>query len=381
MPRVHCISPRKSSVARYIAVWAAAFALVQPGYAQEELGADLSDRDRDKLIEELELEASLLERQGNILKKVAKLVTPTVVHIDAAKAQDLTARSRRRIEEAGSGVIIELDGKHFVLTNRHVIKSASMGNIKIKLADGRQLHPTKIWADPQTDVAVMAVSASGLNAARIGDSDRMEIGDFVVAVGSPFGLSHSVTYGIISAKGRRDLELGDEGVDNQDFIQTDAAINPGNSGGPLINLRGEVVGLNTAIASSSGGSEGIGFSIPINMAMVIAKQLIERGAVVRAYIGVSLDGKFDFAKATSMGLPRIGGARVSGIVRGAPGEIAGLREDDVIIEFNGVRIESGSHLINLVSLTEVGKQVPVTIYRNGRQMDLTVKVGSRSDFE
>ena len=138
----------------------------------------------------------------------------------------------------------------------------------------------------------------------------MEIGDFVLAVGSPFGLSHSVTFGIISAKGRRDLELGDGEVRYQDFLQTDAAINPGNSGGPLFNLRGEVIGMNTAIASSSGGNEGIGFTIPINMVMMIARQLVERGTVVRAYLGVGLDDSSAPAAATSVGLPRPGGARL-----------------------------------------------------------------------
>src|SRR5205085_10072275 len=162
--------------------------------------------------------------------------------------------------------------------------------------------------------------APGLIAARIGDSSKVEIGDFVLAVGSPFGLSHSVTYGIISAKGRRDLELGDDSVRFQDFMQTDAAINPGNSGGPLINLRGEVVGMNTAIASSSGGNEGIGFTIPINMVMIIARQLVERGTVIRAYLGVALDSKFGPATAMSVGLMRPRGTRVTRITPGSPAE-------------------------------------------------------------
>src|SRR5204863_4598609 len=135
----------------------------------------------------------------------------------------------------------------YVLTNRHVIKSSALNKIKIRLADGRQINPTKVWSDKGTDIAIMAVTATGLVPARLGDSGKLEIGDFVLAVGSPFGLSHSVTYGIISAKGRRDLRLGDDGVQLQDFLQTDAAINPGNSGGPLLSLRGEVIGLTTAI--------------------------------------------------------------------------------------------------------------------------------------
>src|SRR5262249_36577839 len=149
--------------------------------------------------------------------------------------------------------------------------------------------------------------------ARLGDSNQLEIGDYVVAVGSPFGLSQSVTSGIVSAKGRRDLDLGDEGGRFQDFLQTDAAINPGNSGGPLINLKGEVIGINTAIASNSGGSEGIGFTIPVNMAMVIVRQLIDHGSVTRAFLGVNLDSKFNASIAARLGMPQPRGARITGI--------------------------------------------------------------------
>ena len=158
-----------------------------------------------------------------------------------------------------------------MLTNRHVIRHSSPERIEIHLADGRVFNPTRIWSDSETDVAAMAIDATGLAAARLGDSDALEIGDFVLAVGSPFGLSQSVTRGIVSAKGRHNLDLGDDDLKWQNFIQTDAAINPGNSGGPLVNLRGEVVGLNTAIASASGGNEGIGFSIPINIVARIAR--------------------------------------------------------------------------------------------------------------
>ena len=162
--------------------------------------------------------------------------------------------------------------------------------IEIHLADGRVLHPIRIWNDSETDVAVMAIDqVPGLAAAQFGDSDALEIGDFVLAVGSPFGLSQSVTRGIVSAKGRHNLDLGDDDLKWQNFIQTDAAINPGNSGGPLVNLRGEVVGLNTAIASASGGNEGIGFSIPINIVARTALALVEGRPVPRGFLGVDLD--------------------------------------------------------------------------------------------
>jgi serine protease Do len=203
----------------------------------------------------------------------------------------------------------------------------------------------------------------------------------VLAVGSPFGLSHSVTYGIISAKGRRDLELGDDGVRFQDFMQTDAAINPGNSGGPLMNLRGEVVGINTAIASSSGGNEGIGFTIPINMAMHIAKQLVERGTVTRAFLGVHLDSKFNAEAAARIGLSRVQGARITGITPNSPASSSNLEVGDVVLQFDGVRIDDDNHLVNLVSLTPVDKDVPVIVFRAGKPKAVTVRVGDRTTYE
>ncbi|HTN75264.1 MAG TPA: trypsin-like peptidase domain-containing protein, partial [Pirellulaceae bacterium] len=334
---------------------------------------------RAKLFDELNRDVDWLERQGSVLKRVVKLVKPNVVHIEAQKSESDSFRPGRRnsVEEAGSGVIIEMGEKFYVLTNRHVINAAELSAIKIRLADGRIINPLKTWSDRGTDVAVMLVPASQLVAARIGDSSKLEIGDFVLAVGSPFGLSHSVTYGIISAKGRRDLELGDDGVRFQDFIQTDAAINPGNSGGPLLNLRGEVVGINTAIASSSGGNEGIGFTIPINMAMFVAKQLVERGVVTRAFLGVHLDSKFTAETAVRAGLPRVQGARVSGITPNSPAASSKLTVGDVILQYDGVRIDDDNHLVNLVSLTPVDKDVPVVVFRAGKPVSLTVRVGDR----
>jgi serine protease Do len=330
---------------------------------------------RQRLFRELAAQAEELE-QNNILKKVVRLVKPTVVHIDAEKADDSDFR-RRSVEEAGSGVIIEMGEKKYVLTNRHVITNASLRRIKIRLADGRIVYPARVWEDADTDVAVMLVTADDLIPAKIGDSRKMDIGDFVLAVGSPFGLSHSVTYGIISAKGRRDLELGQGDVKHQDFMQTDAAINPGNSGGPLLNLRGEVVGINTAIASSSGGSEGIGFTIPINMAMHVARQLVETGRVAWAILGVKLDSHFGPEAAAKIGLPRPMGARVSGVIENTPAKAARLRVGDVIVRFDGDYIDDDLHLINRVSMTPVGKKVDVLILRDGKPVTVQVKVAEK----
>ena len=216
-----------------------------------------------------------------------------------------------------------------------------------------------------------------LVAALIGNSTDAEIGDFVVAVGSPFGLSHSVSYGIISAKGRRDLELGPQGVHYQDFLQTDAAINPGNSGGPLINLRGEVIGINTAIASNSGGSDGIGFSIPSNMAMKIATDLIDFGKAQRGFLGVSLDARFSPMRAISLGLLRPYGARISAISPESPAANSSLSIGDIVLEFDGITIADDSHLVTQVSLTTIGRKVPMKVFRAGKINEVLVTVGRR----
>jgi serine protease Do len=345
---------------------------------------------RAELQKELERHAKLIEAQSAVVKIVAKLVGPSVVHIESdVPSENNSGQSRNRhVEEAGAGVIIQQQGAYYVLTNSHVIRGAADKAIRINLADGRRIHPTKVLQDKETDVAVLAVSAPDLVAAPLGDSDRLQIGDFVLAMGSPFGLSQSVTFGIISAKGRRALHLGDVDRDAhvdrevlyQDFLQTDAAINPGNSGGPLVNLRGEVVGINTAIASKSGGNEGIAFAIPTNMFRVVARQLIETGTVARAFLGVHLNSQFGPAMAAELGLPRPVGAHINGIIPRSPAENAKLQTDDVILEFNRTPIEDDAHLVNLVSLTEVGKKVPLLIFRNRKPISVMVEVGDRSKF-
>lgn len=349
---------------------------LQPGFAEEPVSIDA----RARLYADLARDVEAFEQHGNILKRAVKLVTPAVVHIEA-KRDDDSRTAHKSVEEAGSGVVIEREGKFYVITNRHVIKYSSLSNVRIKLSDGRQLVPTKVWADRETDIAILAVPGTNLTPAIIGNSDKLDIGDFVLAVGSPFGLSHSVTYGIISAKGRRDLQLGDDGVTNQDFLQTDAAINPGNSGGPLMNLRGEIIGINTAIASSSGGNEGIGFTIPVNMVMVVADQLIEHGHVVRAYLGVQLDASFTREEAVAAGLSRPEGARVTGVTAKSPAERAKLQLGDIILQYNDQTVEDDDHLINLVSLTPVNKEIELVLIRDMQTMKVRVRVGNRSELK
>jgi serine protease Do len=283
-----------------------------------------------------------------------------------------------------------LGEKPYILTNRHVIRDARISDIEIQLNDGRMLRPTKVWEDfatianqrPEgTDVAVMAIADVGdLVPARLGNSATVEIGDFVLAVGSPFGLSQSVTYGIVSATGRYNLDLGEGEVKYQNFLQTDAAINPGNSGGPLINLRGEVIGLNTAIASSSGGNEGIGFSIPINTAVQIARQLVEHGRVARAYLGVTLDRVYSdtATRLAADGFRYVQGARVASVNAQSPAAGVDLQKDDIIVSFDGIRIKDDDHLINVVGLTEVGREVDVVFLRDGQTRTVRVRVGAKT---
>jgi serine protease Do len=352
--------------------------------ASLERPAAAAAEERAELRRELRRNAEMLDAQATVVKIVAKLVGPAVVHVEADLPPDANSqRGRsRRVEEAGSGVIIELNDKQFVLTNRHVIRGTAPESIRIYLADGRRIHPMKdrVFEDEETDVAVMQISAPDIVTAPLGDSDRVQIGDFVLAMGSPFGLSHSVTFGIISAKGRRVLPLGEAKIRFKDFLQTDAAINPGNSGGPLVNLKGEIIGINTAIASNSGGNEGIGFAIPVNMFMIVARQLIETGKVKRGFLGITWNENFGPAMAAELGLPRPMGTRVTGVAPDSPAEAAKLQVGDVILEFDHTAIEDGAHLSNLVSLTEVGKTVPLVIFRNRKPMTVTVGVGDAANF-
>lgn len=353
----------------------------------EQSGA-LSPQHRAELQAELRRHASVIEAQSAVLKTVSKLVGPAVVFIEAEREAPPQQNGRiQHIEELGSGVIIEWKDHFYVLTNRHVIRNSAPQSIKINLADGRRIYPTKVWGDAEFDVGVLAISAPNLTAATVGDSDKLDIGDFVLALGSPFGLTHSVTYGIISGKGRRNLKLGnnDSGKEMiQDFLQTDAAINPGNSGGPLVNLYGDVVGINTCIASKNDDSDvnvGVGFAIPSNMFMFVAKQLIETGKVSRAYIGVKLTSNFGPITAAEIGLPRPMGAHISAITPQSPAALAKLQPGDVILEFNHIPIEDHLHLINVVSVTPLGKSVPILVYRGHKTITLMLEVSDREKFE
>lgn len=328
---------------------------------------------REALFRELADEFSAFDRLGNLVRKVSQLVKPSVIHIEAHKSEKKGGQYES-YDEAGSGVVIETADGLWILTNRHVILGSQPAEILLRSADGRQYHPSRILSDESTDVAVMKVNDLQLPPARTGDSNLVNIGDFTIAIGSPFGLSHSVTFGILSAKGRRDLSLGDQKIDLQDFFQTDAAINPGNSGGPLLNLRGEVIGLNTAIASSSGGSEGIGFAIPINMAVKVADELIRYGRLRRGYLGVTLEPDFTASDLGPLRAVATGGAKVKGVRRGSPAARANLQRGDIIVQFNGSSVDNDDHLVAQVGMTPIGSVVPMIIYRDGKRYRTEVEL-------
>ena len=320
--------------------------------------------------------ATILDEAGRQLARVAATVKHTVVHIESRRSGRNGA-----VEETGSGVVMTSQrfGGFFVVTNRHVIAGAGTKSIKIRLQDGTVVNPAQVIEDEATDIAILRLTSTNLATARWGDSDSLDIGHMVLAVGSPFGLSQSVTLGIISAKGRRSLVLTDNAYDviNQDFLQTDAAINPGNSGGPLVDLSGRIVGINTAIASQGGGNEGIGFSIPSNLARFVVDQLLEHGRVRRGYLGVRLDEEFDEQAALRFNLDRECGAHVLQVYPDTPASQAGVREDDVILTFDGIEIEDENHLIHLVSLTAINKTVQMIVVRGGRRTPLNVTLSER----
>lgn len=280
---------------------------------------------------------------------------------------DLPDRPReRRTQSLGSGVIVDANNG-YIITNHHVIAQAHA--IKVTLNDGREFDAKVIGSDPEADVAVIQIPADDLTTLPLADSDTLQVGDFVVAIGNPFGLGQTVTSGIISALGRSGL--GIEGY--EDFIQTDASINPGNSGGALVNLRGELIGINTAILAPGGGNIGIGFAIPVNMVQQIMDQLIKHGEVRRGQLGVSVqDLTRDLAEA--FGIRRNQGAVIAEVLPGSPAERAGLRTGDVVVAVNDRPVRNSIAMRNAIGLLPIGERVKLDIVRNGKPMTVTVRI-------
>lgn len=275
--------------------------------------------------------------------------------------------SQRQKNSLGSGVIVD-SRNGFVLTNNHVIDKAD--KIMVTLQDGRQLNAKLIGTDPDADIAVIQIPADNLTALPIADSDELRVGDFVIAIGNPFGLGQTVTSGIVSALGRSGL--GIEGYEN--FIQTDASINPGNSGGALVNLNGEFVGMNTAILAPNGGNVGIGFAIPSNMAMTIKESLVKHGEVRRGLLGVTTqDLSPELVKA--FGLETNKGAVVSKVEGNSPAARAGLEPGDIITEVNGQKIKGSHDIRNLIGLMQIGDKVDIEFFRNNEKMTVQAAIG------
>ena len=271
---------------------------------------------------------------------------------------------RRTVRSLGSGFIVNADG--YVVTNNHVVDGAT--EIKVTLADGRELAAKVLGRDPKTDLALLKIDATGLPLIALGVSTQLQVGEPVMAIGNPFGLEQTVTTGIVSATGR---VIGEGPYD--DFIQTDASINPGNSGGPLINSKGQAVGINTALVSQSGGSVGIGFAIPINLAKPVLTQLAAAGRVERGYLGVAVQRVTpDLAK--TFKLEGSQGALVASVAAGSPAMNAGVKRGDVIVEYDGHRIARSDALPRVVAETPVGKDVALVVVRDGKPVTLSVKV-------
>jgi serine protease Do len=336
-----------------------------------------------------------LSNVGRAMVEVTKVVKPTVVNISTTRKIRIKGHAgpffddpffrrffgeeffrqfqepqERRTTSLGSGVIVDDGG--YILTNNHVIKDAD--EIKVTLSDNREFDGEVIGTDPKTDLAVVKIEAEDLPTIKWGDSDKLQVGEPVIAVGSPYGLTQTVTFGIVSAKGRANVRISDY----EDFIQTDAAINPGNSGGPLINIRGELVGINTAIFSTTGGYQGIGFSIPSSMAKVVLESLIKEGKVVRGWLGVTIQ-PVTKTIAEQFKLEKEEGVLVSDVIGDSPADKAGLKRGDVIIGYQGKEVADPVELRNLVAGTRPDTKVKIKIVRDGKEQTVSVTIGELTE--
>ena len=333
----------------------------------------------------------LLTRTGKAMAEVTAAVKPGIVNIVTTRTVKVSGgqdpffddpffkrffgeqfgRQRHQQKEQkssglGSGVIVSADG--YIITNSHVIKDAD--EIKVTLSDKREFVGKVIGSDLKTEIAVVKIDAKGLPTVPWGNSDKLQVGEVVLAVGNPFGLNQTVTMGIVSALGRANVGI----TDYEDFVQTDAAINPGNSGGALVNVRGEVIGINTAIYSTSGGYQGIGFAIPSNMVKSIMESLVTRGKVVRGWFGVSIQ-KVTPDLARQFDLKDEGGAPVGDVIENGPAEKAGLQRGDIILEYDGKKIEEPYILRNMVANSLPGEEHSIKVLRDGRTINLTLTIG------
>jgi serine protease Do len=346
----------------------------------------------DKTISPLSVE--MLTKNNQAMAEIVAAVKPSVVNISStSKVKGETVQSPfsddpffrrffgdkfgfsdkpREYKRSGLGSGVIVDKRGYILTNNHVVKGAD--EIKVKLSDNREFKGEVIGSDPKTDLAVVKINTDNLPVIQLGNSDELKAGETVLAIGNPFGLNQTVTSGIVSATGRANVGI----ADYEDFIQTDAAINPGNSGGALVNIKGELIGINTAILSTTGGYQGIGFAIPSNMAKTVMESLIKSGKVVRGWLGIYIQPLTpDLAKQFGLGDEK--GILVGDVIEDSPAEKAGIQRGDVILEFNGKKVEDPRSLRNMVSATNPNDEVSVKLVREGQQRTVRVKITELSD--
>ncbi len=363
----------------------------------------LSSEDNfQKLGSQAAVPASLQDdnNQLNIFVKVSEEILPTVVNIATTKVIERSTQTSpfapllrdffgkefnfeipetRRLHGLGSGIIVSEEG--YILTNHHVIQNAE--DIKVTLYNKQEYNAKLVGTDPLTEIAVIKIDADDLPVARLGDSEKIRIGEWVLALGNPLYLTSTVTAGIISAKGRSIGIIRDSGTNQQggsyaieNFIQTDAAINPGNSGGALVNMKAEVIGVNTAIASQTGGYQGYGFAVPINLAERIMKDLIEKGHVVRAWLGISMrEVTEDIAKRYDLDRPK--GVLIEQVIKDSPAEKAGLKALDIILKVDGKSIDQANQVQSIIAMKKPGEEVDITVLRDGKQKKIEVELGER----
>ena len=340
----------------------------------------------------------LLDRSARAFSRVVKDVKPAVVHIAVTSTVETNTeyeqffnhpfferffgpeyrfqdpqRRKRQQQGAGSGFIIDREGH--ILTNNHVVEKAD--KITVTLNDNSEVEATLIGTDPKSDVALIKIDVDhDLPVVELGDSAALEVGEWVIAIGNPFGLSQTVTVGVVSATGRSRVGINEY----ENFIQTDAVINPGNSGGPLLNIHGQVVGINSALYSRTGGYMGIGFAIPINMAKFINEQLMDNGKVTRGYLGVGIQD-VDEALAESFGLEKAGGVLITDVQDDTPASKAGVKSQDVLVKLDGIDLQDTQDLRNRIAQTIPGTTVVLDIVRDGKPVELKVKIGEQpADF-
>ncbi|MCL2710541.1 MAG: trypsin-like peptidase domain-containing protein [Planctomycetaceae bacterium] len=333
-----------------------------PAFAQD------AERQRAEFL----VAAEHFEKLNTLFQQSTELATPAAVNIRVTQNRSGRGGRRMTVEESGSGIIATIAQKQVILTNRHVVEDAELNAIQLLTHDRKILTPTKIASNEDFDIAVIEVAESLPQSAALGDSDQVRVGDIVLAIGNPFGLDRSVSMGIISAVGRRQVPGAGGATPRVGFFQTDAAVNPGSSGGMLINLRGEVIGVLTAIATQGGGNEGVAFVMPINAVLRVAEQLVQTGTVVKPQIGFGFDPSFSLEERRRLGIDRLVGAKVGSVIPDSPAERAGLKVGDVVLAFGNTEVEDSLHVIHLVARSEIDKPVVLRIIRDGAVLNVTV---------